>query len=109
VSRRFEPDPNKARIVVTPETTDEDVRNARKLIHDGFGTRLRVDASERDPLTAVQVAIFHRRGWTVPRIANHFSWKLVNDEHGTPRRSSRVTDYINQGEELLDQQKNSRS
>jgi hypothetical protein len=45
--------------------------------------------------------VFRRLGWTEPEIAEHFGWNLSPDSYGTRRRSDRVRDHIELGEELL--------
>lgn len=107
-SRRFNPDPYKANIVVTPETTEDDVRSARTMIHDWFAMGPRTGRPGIDELTAVQVAIFRRNRWKKSRIALRFGWKLAEDTSGKRRRSDTVDDYIELGEQILRDRENPR-
>ncbi len=106
----LERDPLRANIVVTPETTDGDVRSARKLIFDRFGTPLRVGRPPIDDLTAVQVSVFVRdHGWTEKRVAEHFGWNLSEDVHGALRRSDKVRRHLKRGDAIRAKRKNAGS
>ncbi len=101
--------PHKAYIDVLPRggvsPTEEDVRNARRLLLGGDQDRGGRPAIDR--LDAVQCAVLRDRlGWTERQIAEHFGWSLRQDSYGTPRRSNKVQDHIRRGQEIIRALKN---
>ncbi len=93
-------------IDVDPDTSTEDVRDARRIILEGYRVEHPGGRSERDPLTAVQCAVLKRHGWTEKAIALHLGSELQKDSYGTPRRSGKVRGHVQRGEEILRERQN---
>jgi hypothetical protein len=84
--------------------SEKDVRLAYRMLMSSKVSDRRSGRLERDPLIAVQCAVFHDKlGWTQKRIANHFGWELSPDDYGARRRSDRVRQHVNLGRQLLGQ------
>lgn len=89
-------------ISVDSETTDADVRNARRMIVATLPPTDPTATRARDDLLSVQLAIWHYEcGLTHKQIAECLDWPLTRDEYGVPRRSDRVRDHIRAGRELI--------
>jgi hypothetical protein len=60
-------------ILVEPHTTEDDVRNAFRILAAALPRRPRPVKPPRDPLVSVQCAVWYDRyGWSQERIAEHF-------------------------------------
>jgi len=92
-------------IEVTPTTTDEDVRNAARLIRATFPDRPKARRPKRDPLTCVQAAIWYdERGWSHERIGHHFGWAIQELDYAKNRcETARL--HIAEGRAMLRQRK----
>lgn len=92
-------------IAVEAHTTEDDVRNAFKLMAAARPPRSRAGKPRRDPLICLQCAIWYDRcGWSHERIAKHFGWKVQRPAHAKPR-SETARQYIVEGRALLGQGK----
>jgi hypothetical protein len=88
-------------IRVDDVTSDDDVRKAfsylRSLSPDGGRPR----KTKRDPLTAVQCAIWYdNHGWSHERIAKHFGWKVQYPAAQKPRCET-ARQHIAEGRQIL--------
>ncbi|MDQ3539738.1 MAG: hypothetical protein M3440_03545, partial [Chloroflexota bacterium] len=93
-------------IAVEPSTTEEDVRHAFRMIAATQPQRPKGGRPPIDPLVAVQCAIWKRRGWTDPTIAERFNWSLRSDSYDRKRRSNPVIDHVKRGNQILAGRKN---
>jgi hypothetical protein len=101
ISRRFPPDPSKVHIVVTPETTEQDVCGAWRLIQPWFQAPTRRGRPKIDPLEAVQAAILSQQGWTQAEIAKHFGWESHPTSSDPRKRPNPTRSRIKLGHKLL--------
>jgi hypothetical protein len=68
--------PPKPFIEVQPWHTEEDIRNAFRLLRGAQQVTSRRGRPKRDELRAVQCAIFaDRYGWTEEQVSDHYGWK----------------------------------
>jgi hypothetical protein len=92
-------------IAVDPQTTEEDVRNAFKLMAAAQPERRRPVRPRRDRLVCLQCAIWYDEGgWSQERIAAHFGWKVQFPAQAKPR-SETARLYIAEGRQLLHQRR----
>lgn len=92
-------------IIVDPSTTEEDVRNAFRLMAAALHERPRPIRPRRDRLVGLQCAIWYDEcRWSHERIAKHFGWTVQYPAHAKPR-SETARQYIAEGRELLTQRK----
>jgi hypothetical protein len=92
-------------IDVTEHTTEDDVRNAFRLMaaHRPIGPRPK--RPRRDPLLGLQCAVWYDEcGWSHERIAKKMGWKIQRPP-GTKPRSETARQYIAEGRILLNQRK----
>lgn len=88
-------------IIVEAQTTEDDVRNAFRLMAAALAERPRAVKPRRDPLVCLQCAIWYDAcGWSHERIAKHFGWKAQRPAHAKPR-SETARQYIAEGRALL--------
>jgi hypothetical protein len=91
-------------IVVRTGTTEEDVRNAFRLMRHGEGTG-KTGAPRRDALTCVQCAIWYdEAGWSHERIGKHFGW-AIQTPAGAKRRCETAREHIAEGRTILAQRR----
>ncbi len=92
-------------IAVDTRTTEDDVRNAFKLMAEALPERPRATKPRRDRLTCLQCAIWYDEdGWSHERIAKRFGWKVQYPAHAKPR-SETARQYIAEGRLLLAQRR----
>ncbi len=92
-------------IQVAAHTTEADVRNAYKLLVAHQPQRPRAIKPRRDPLTAVQCAIWYDDlGWSHVEIADRFGW-TVQTPAGSKPKSETARQHIADGRKLLRQRK----
>lgn len=92
-------------IKVTAHTTEADIRNAYKLLAAHEPQRPRAIKPRRDPLTAVQCAVWYdEHGWSQQEIAERFGW-AVQVPPGSKTKSETARQHIADGRRLLRQRK----
>ncbi len=92
-------------IAVDATTTEEDVRNAFKLMAAALPKRPRAARPRRDRLTSLQCAIWYDEyGWSQERLARHFGWAVQHSAHAKPR-SETARQYIAAGRALMAQRR----
>jgi len=90
-------------IEVTPDTTDEDVRNAARLIRATFPKRPKAGRPKRDSLTCVQAAIWYDEyGRSQERIGRHFGWTVQELDYAK-NRCETARQHIAEGRDFLKQ------
>ena len=90
-------------ITVDENTTENDVRNAFKLMVANQPKRRRPARPKRDPLLCVQCAVWYDEcGWSHERIAQTMGW-AVQRPAGAKRRSETARQHIADGRLLLNQ------
>ncbi len=90
-------------IAVEPETTEEDVRAAFRLLSASLSSRPRAGKPARDKMTAVQCAIWYDEcGWSHAQLAEHFGW-AVQEQAGAKLRSETVRKHVQEGRTILAQ------
>lgn len=94
-------------ISVEANPDDAALRQARAELNARRGTGRRRGRGSRDPLRALQCAIWHDAcGWTEVRIARHYGWTISEGNYDQQERSQTARDYITAGRRLH-QQRNS--
>jgi hypothetical protein len=93
-------------IVVDPDTTEEDVRGAFRLIAASHRGRSKGGRPPLDALVAVQCALLKRQGLSDLDIAERFGWPLRRDSYDKRRRSNAVINHVKLGHEILARRKN---
>jgi hypothetical protein len=92
-------------IDVTDHTTEEDVRNAFRLMAARRPARPRPARPKRNQLQCLQCAVWYDQcGWSHERIAKAFDW-AVQRPAGAKPRSETARQYIADGRLLLNQRK----
>lgn len=89
-------------IIVRPETTEGDVRNAFRLLRHPHGEKnRRTDPPQRDPLMCVQCAVWRDRfGWSLERIGKHFGWAIQRKPAQKPSCET-ARHHVNEGRRIL--------
>jgi hypothetical protein len=95
--------PTKPYIAVDEHTTETDVRHAFRMMAARLPKRPRPLRPKRDPLTAIQCAVWHDDcHWSHERIARTMGW-AVQHPPGVKSRSETARQYINEGRAFLNQ------
>ena len=83
----------RAYIEVRPETTEQDVRSAYRMLAAAHEKRPKSGRPGRNPLAAMECAGLHDRcGWTYERIAEHCGWHDY----------TAVSKYVAEGRKILE-------
>ncbi len=99
---RLAQNPARPSIVIGPQTSDDDVREALRWIATSQRDRRGRGRPPRDPLTAVQCAIWRDRyRWTNHQIAKHLGWPTTKDDYGVERHSNRASQHVRLGRQIL--------
>jgi hypothetical protein len=90
-------------ITVDVHTTEEDVRNAFKMMTANQPARPRPARPKRDPLLCLQCAVWYDQcDWSHERIAQAMGWAIQYPAGAKPR-SETARQYIADGRSLLNQ------
>jgi hypothetical protein len=90
-------------ITVDVHTTEEDVRNAFRMMAANLPARPRPARPKRDPLLCLQCALWYDQcGWSQERIAQKMGWAIQRPPDVKPR-SETARQYIADGRLLLNQ------
>jgi len=95
--------PTRPYITVDVHTTEDDVRNAFKLMVANQHKRPRPARPKRDPLLCLQCAVWYDEcGWSHERIAQTMRWAIQYPAGAKPR-SETARQYIADGRSILNQ------
>jgi hypothetical protein len=90
-------------ITVDEHTTEQDVRNAFRLMAAKLPSRPRAARPLRDRLTCLQCAVwYYECGWSHEQIATEMGWAIQRSAHAKPRCET-ARQYIAEGRSLLSQ------
>jgi hypothetical protein len=94
-------------ILVSPQTTQDEVTSAFRMIADLRPARARVGRSPIDDLTAVECANRKRTGWTYVQISEHYGFPMSSDSYDKQRRANSAISHVKRGETILSRRENS--
>ena len=79
-------------IEVKPHHTEDDARNAFRMLAAAHAERPKIGRPRRDSLMAIEAAILHdRHDWTYEHLANHYGWQEY----------ALASKYVKDGREIL--------